>query len=881
VKIQPISLKRIVRALLLALVAAVVAIAVFSPLLSAPRLPGSSPDPGAGGGERHGEGPAGLGENVRFAVKDWYRVVRSEGSEEVAATIEGESAVLADDGVYTIVSPKVLSVVRSSELPSNGDEGYEVRLTAKGAVFDEQRATLLLYNSVKVEGEDFELVTDNSTYAPRERSVKSSAAVQMKRYRLGPDQQKTLAMTVTGRGLDVDLTLRRMVIPLEPRARLLDVSEDFMASGMPLEAAAGSQEVLITADGSMTYEHALNKVIFRDNVVVTSADKTLKAERLEIVLGTTEGAERLRVTRIEASGDVVLDSPQQTARGQRLIWEDVTQAGALTGAPASLITSDFELRGGSLTFVRLRDRFQADGPGTLVWSAPAGAAAPPQGDQNAPEGTLVAPISLAADEPVEVSWQGGMSYNAGNRTAAFTDAVRATQQGTKLSCDVLELEFDSENQRLKQALARGNVRVTEAGNAARTVLCDRALWNPGAGTVGLSSEPGRVVAVVSGGERLVTTSCVFHPEQGTFECSEPGRIAISGARVSAEDQVAEPIQVSWRDSMRYVPGPERYAEFHGDVEASQPGRTVSAQSIRVDFDEDMRAVKVTASAGAVMEVHRRPEPEAAGEQRPAPAPAAEGPWGVGALTIPGLEQEATDWRLSSDVLVAEPPRDLLYAPEAGRLELLHEDREPDTIRWREEMAVDFRDNFARFEGAVEASFSGSTLLCDSLRLDFNEARELRHVNAEGNMRFRSGGEDPWELGGASAEAMFAPGSVLDQVMAKKDVVVRDAERTLRAQLLKLFFEDNSDEGQPVLSRVVATGGVSVQYAGEDGLKAVCDELNWDAVSNKYRLFGKPATVQTGSLSTNGWEITVDRLSGRMKVIRGDQPAGTQVREEQP
>ena len=894
--VQDIGGRRLIRILLIALVLVIVALAFYSSLRSSSGLlekvkgslrSGQSPQQAAVQ-QPTGVPPAPDDSNIRLAVRDFYREVRGENEQDVEAIIRGESAVLAEEKLYTIISPVVEAMLKG------GDSAMEVaaapqkvRLTAKGALFDENRATLLLYNLVRVVGEDFDIATDNITYEPRKHAVRSSAAVVMNRYRLGPDAQKVLAMTVTGRGLDVDLTLRKMVIPLESKARLLDVSADFLAAGTPSATTGEAREVVITADGAMTYEHTANRAAFRDNVQVTSGEKRLTCDRLDIALGKSEGADRLQVMRVTARGSVVFNYRDQEGRGQQLVWENVTQAGILTGGPALLTTRELRISGATLTFFRLTDRFQVDGAGTLNWSPPPGQAAVRQENQEKKgeqprEATPVSPVQLVATEPVEATWKGGMLYNAASRSATFQDTVKAAQKDALLTCDVLELEFEPGNERLRQALARGNVSVSQpASSRLQTISCDRALWLTNAGTVQLLGGNGKAVTVVSGDERLVAADVTFHPDGGTFECPAPGRLWISAARMPQGGSVGQPLEVGWQRSMRYCSAPQRYAEFLGAVQAAQPGRMMRAEALRVDFDEKLSPVKITARTSAVVEVRRAEGRTAAPEEKAPtagpPAPAS----GRATPAVAVLAGDVMDWQLAADVLTAEPPKDVVYCFGPGQLEALRKDRPNDTIKWKEQMFVDFRESFARFQGGVDAFFSGSTLQCERLRLDFDKERELRHVNAEGQVRFDSGGQQPWKLMAESAEAVFAPSSVLSQVIAKSQVQVQDAERMLRTQLLKLFFEKKAEDALPSLARAAASGQVSVRYAAEEGLEATCDELSWDVVNDKYLLKGKPAQLKKARTSQSGDTIIIDRLSGRWTIPRGERPAETTVEEEQP
>ena len=96
----------------------------------------------------------------------------------------------------------------------------------------------------------------------------------------------------------------------------------------------------------MTYEHLAQRVLFEDNVVVTSGEKELKCRYLVVQLGKSERTEEFEVSGLTAEGDVTFTFPGHKASGQKLDWQDVTQVGVLTGEPAVLVRRDFRISGG-------------------------------------------------------------------------------------------------------------------------------------------------------------------------------------------------------------------------------------------------------------------------------------------------------------------------------------------------------------------------------------------------------------------------------------------------------------------------------------------------------------------------------------------------------
>ncbi len=824
--------------------------------------------------------PSGEDPTITLEAKEFIHEIRSEDNGDLEAVITGEKFFVEGEKIYRIIAPLIVAHVRGESTEELKEVSVEeVRLTAKQAVYDETRGIIRLYDSVKAEGSDFDILTDNATYLPAKRSVSSADPVVLHRYRFDPQGKKVVAMKVTGRGLTVDLPLRKMIILKDPKTVLYNVSEDFMMSAAPLPTEREPYDIVITAGGTLTYEHPPRRATFQKDVVVltTSGDKELHADRLDITLGQNHKTDRLELSDIEAEGSVTFRFQDQLAAGDRLVWQNLTQAGVLSGEPAVVTTQELRITGGELTLFRVNMRFEVRGPGKLVWSSPepeepeAGAAAPePPAARKDRE--PVSPVPLFSTAPIEVLWQESMTYDEPDRTAAFNKGVIAIQESSKLLCDVLKIHFRADGEGVEQVVAAGQVRASQlVEGAERKVVCDRAVWEGQSGVVRLFAEEGGQVTVSSADQKLVSSQVSFDPERGAFECPAAGELVLSEVRGLEDEQTLEPITVRWQKSMRFQGDPERFADFSGDVEVYRPSEKVTAQVLRVEFNEDMEPLKITAKEKAVLEVRRKPEPEtsepggaeSAGSEEAAP-PEDE-------LALPSFDDEVAMWRLSSEIIVAEPPKKVLGTPAAGLLELLRPDRENDSIRWADSMTASLEELFAQFEGDVVADFSGSELQCKTLRVEFDETKELRRINADGDVGFGASGENPWRLSASTAEAIFAPGSILHQLIARKDVEVQDAERTIKCQLLKLSLECAEGSTRPALSGAVATTDVVISYRGESELQALCDRLDWDSKADTYTLIGKPAEVRRGGVRMRAKLIFLDRKSGDWSLPKGAEP----------
>jgi lipopolysaccharide export system protein LptA len=324
--------------------------------------------------------------------------------------------------------------------------------------------------------------------------------------------------------------------------------------------------------------------------------------------------------------------------------------------------------------------------------------------------------------------------------------------------------------------------------------------------------------------------------------------------------------------MEFQRGEKPVAQFRGKVTAEHEHRKLRADLVDVVFDPEMNPTTIDASGDAQLWVQSAKPDEKTDENEKEPRGEEHGSGDEGRLAL----SEGTQWHLSASRIVGELEKELVTAQGAGELKVLAEDEAEDRVRWVDKMEVNFGDSTARFYGEVLGTFSGASLNCRELSLDFSEGRELRHINARGAVKFTTAGERPWQLTAESGEGIFAPGSRLRQVIAKKNVEVKDQQRRLRSELLTLFFEEKEETGKARLERAVAQKKVEVRYEGEEDLRASGQRIEWRRETNKYRLSGAPARVIRQKVSIKGENIIIDRQSGHISMPRGDRPAGTGV-----
>ncbi|KPK59726.1 MAG: hypothetical protein AMK73_08465 [Planctomycetes bacterium SM23_32] len=821
---------------------------------------------------------------METALLKFTSVLHDHERDREEAVVEGDRAVLRDK-IYDVLLPIVLVNLWPADGEPLDVELEKVRVKAERAELDEEHGVVKLFGDVTATGEDFQILTDSVVYRVTDRSLTSNDPVRLQKDTTDAEGNRKPALVVMGRGMAVDLRMGHMTILEEVEARLHGVSEDFLAAELEEpDGAEDTRDVVITSKGRLLYEHLAHKVSFADHVHVLSGERELGCDQLTILLGESEGSDRLEVSDIVATGGVELNYLHQVARGQKLEWHNVTQTGVLTGEdgrPASMTTPEFEMAGGRLTFYRVNDRFHAEGPGTLRWKATG-----PEPAAEAPaqvEAWGVGPLDLSSGQPVRISWQSSMTYHVAERIASFQGQVVAHQQSSSLACEQLALTLEPDGGQIQKVEAGGGVCMhDETGEQGREVLCDRLVWDARKDRIELIAAEGQTVSVAVGPHTITSRDVVFNNADRVLECPVAGRLAVRSSPrpegLGAEAAEAEPIEVVWQDRMSFHQQAAPQASFSGQVAASRGNHVMKGDRLRVEFNADMEPLTIVATGNAVLDVLA----ELAETGRALPVGrASEGaaPGGEAAAAPGTASVEGERWHLDSQELVIEIPPELIRSQTGGSLSVLRGEATTGAIACEGALLLDFAQNVARFSGNVNAEVSGTLLRSDDLKLDFDDARNLRHIWAEGNVRFAQQREGAWQLECDSAEAIFAAQSELREVIARSSVEVRDERRVLTSQLMQLFLGKVEGEPQPVLQRAVWQEDVLISYVQDERIEGAGDRLEWTRDDDTYVLTGDPqASLRRGALMVLNDKILVDRPSGRLSLPPGARPVRTVVPE---
>jgi len=802
-------------------------------------------------------------------LEGWQAVVRSRETGQEEARIKGERASLnRRTGFYDIYAP-IMDVLLSNGQSHGLDvKMNKARVTARRAEWDEKNRIVRLYDGVNARGEDFEVNTDSVIYRADARTLESDAHVRIERTRPGPDGKRVPALLVTGEGLSGDLFLNKLAILKDVETHLYNVSRDFLATGVESKPQNGQQlDIVITCKNNLTYEHIAHRITFSGSVKAVAGSKTLACETLTLLFAETEGSGRLEVTQITAEGNVQLKSQQQDARGQKLVWNSVTQTGVLTGNASVEQPSKFKIAGEELTFYRMNNRFHAEGPGSLSWhgNGTAGVPASP-----APAGVIdLGSMRLTTGGPLNVTWNSSMTYDAAGHTAQFAGQVVARQKENVLRCEKLELDFDPGTGEISNFRAVGSVAVQgPAAQGSPRALCNIMIWNPKQGTTELVAAEGESVDITTAGNRRISSShIVLDNDTGTLECPAAGSVELMEQQPGGPDKPTPAVSIRWQEMMRYEQAPKASAMFTGAVVADRAGQHIRAETLRVEFADDQSPKRITATGNAVIDVtaprEAAPDDEApeTSEKTKAVPPGAS-----------GLQLGGDRFRLTCETAVVDLSAEVLSTDTPGELAVFQKDERTGLVKWQKGMRFKLAEGVAEFQGAVAADMSGAMLKSEQLRLDFDEARKLRHARAQGNVSFMTKTEGAWQLAAGTAEAVFAGSNQLRQVIARDGVRVTDQSRTLTSESLQLFFKTAPAQGGPTLERAIADSNVRVTYRGELDIDAGGDRLEWNAETDTYALSGDPcAYMRQGNVKTENSEILLDRQSGRLTLPPGARP----------
>jgi lipopolysaccharide export system protein LptA len=722
-------------------------------------------------------------------------------------------------------------------------EGDEPQVSGGNATFDRKTLVLTISDNVVARVKDFEVRGERIVVRMGDKTIATDVPVMISRDRAAADGTRRPTMVVRGKGVDADLALRTTTIRSAVQANLYDVSESFLAAEKDNEV----RDVVITSDGPMTYEDLPHRVTFVEKVVLTAGPTTLRCNRLVFELTPGENADDVTgVKNVVAEGSVELVHEDLVARGEKLRWQEVWQEGTLTGDRCTLENDSFLVSGRELSLYRVNSRVEVNGPGELRWK---GVQTVVQPGAAPPEPESAGLLQMSANDPMVITWLKSMTHDAEEQKAHCEGQVTASQKGSTLACETLELHLAEEQGQVRKIDAREKVELRdEWGGAGRRIRCDRLVWDAAQRVAVLRASEGRVVNFEIGHKTIVCAHIVFDQAQNALDCPAPGRLSLDPPEADTETAArGRRTEIKWQRMMHFAQGAEPRAMFDGSVTAESEGEVVEADTLKVRFDADLNPLSIDAIGHAVLESSsERVQPSGTDDQQTVP---------------PAQAGRVTARRVTADELTIEPQSQLITSSTPGTLTILDAGEASGSISWQGGMRFDQKGRKATFDKEVVADMEGLVLETDTLTMTFSETDDLQNVSPVGNVHFVLKGS--WDLRCRKAQAVFVGDSSLRQFIARDEVVVNDQERTLRSDLLTLGFRDSDDGEQPVITKATAEGNVRVQYAEMD-VEAGGDRLEWTEEDDRYVLTGEPEAYlrARGMPTVKSRMIPIQRLTGK-------------------
>lgn len=395
--------------------------------------------------ELHGEGQEGA--RVTQHISDFYFPSYDETGREVLS-LKGKEAFLINDRLYKIKKPEVKLRFSSIE----ADTSEPIIITSYRGKMDKQTGVgLLTRNVVAKLDKDTTLKTESLGYSPADKKAQTSDPVTL----LGQN------MKIKGEGMEVDISTGRTWIERDVVAELEGVESNLLLISLSREARERPQQgkVYIRCSGRLVFEKEPNMATFHDNVRVRRGTSSLMAKKLVLVFGKDSNKPKLVI----AEGDVLASDGEKLAKGKSLLWDAVTDATILEGAPvAEFFEEKTSIIAPKMIFHKNEDRVDVPRGGQLTT----------RGLKADSEG------GMGGQGNVTITWRGKMNFLKAQEEAVFEEEVLLTRRDFKMHSQRLVTGFEGQSLKVKNMKATGGVYIIEKrGDLLRESYGEEAFWD--------------------------------------------------------------------------------------------------------------------------------------------------------------------------------------------------------------------------------------------------------------------------------------------------------------------------------------------------------------------------------------------------------------------
>jgi LPS export ABC transporter protein LptC/lipopolysaccharide transport protein LptA len=199
-----------------------------------------------------------------------------------------------------------------------GDE--EVNLKAKSGVIDKATGYIHLQDDVVITSEKgTQLRTDSLDWHKEQDLVSTEDPVKI------TDKEK--GMEATGTGLKA-----------HPELKTAQMDKDVTVTVNTKPQSSTGTVIVITCDGPMEIDQQNNKGVLQDNVVAIQENRTLKADRMEVVFDPVNK----QIKEIVCIGNVIIIQGENSTHSDRAVYSALDKKLTLVGRPKLILVTEGE-----------------------------------------------------------------------------------------------------------------------------------------------------------------------------------------------------------------------------------------------------------------------------------------------------------------------------------------------------------------------------------------------------------------------------------------------------------------------------------------------------------------------------------------------------------
>ncbi|MCP4253660.1 MAG: LPS export ABC transporter periplasmic protein LptC [Candidatus Scalindua sp.] len=531
---------------------------------------------------------------------------------KLVSVVRGAYTVFLNNKTYIITKPEIEFAGDSNKDGKTG-QPKEVIITADTGEMDNATKSGIVYgNVISRLGTDLEIHTEDFTYSPEDNTVDTD----------GPATVLGKQMKVTGVGLEISLSEATAVIKNDPEMEVTNnENEMFLFSDEGTTTEKNIAELIfIRASGELVFEQKKSLATFYDNVRISRGKSTVFADKLTIPFDS----ELESLEQVIASGNVLASDGEKNAKGETLTWDSEKEIAILEDDPVAEFFDDkITITAPTIMFSKVHGKMDVPVAGQLTTIVNLKSNKEDKEDTN--ERTKIifeSSNKKTTYDTITINWNGRMSFKQDANLAIFEEDVIVTKEGTKLYCERLEIQFDSENDSLEELEATKDVYLIEKKDSSvREARGDKLIWaatrdytelygnNPLASVLDEDkqisapkitfSETENKMFAEGKGNLIAKTNSEEDDEESEYTEAENKTLAEGKSDLTAKtssekkDKDAENLIINWNKEMIYN-GRDQVANFYETIIVTKGKDTLDCDRLDVFFNDQDKIEKATA-----------------------------------------------------------------------------------------------------------------------------------------------------------------------------------------------------------------------------------------------------------------------------------------------